>query len=147
MGILQYFYLFLTRNNSFWVFSEPEKQVCRFTMVSRSISFIFLHVVEEQRGVMDIWCTSGLHRLRREPSITRRGLDADQWCVLLSMRSQTVYGKKFAAPLEDTFRICAGAFKNTNILIIFSSQGELYLCRHCQSRICVRCWWLNVWRK
>jgi hypothetical protein len=32
-------------------------------------------VEEEQRGVMDIWCTSGL---RRDPSITRGGLDASQ---------------------------------------------------------------------
>ena len=51
----------------------------RFTMESRSKSFIFLRVVEEeQRGVLDIWCTSGLRRVRRDPSITRGGLDTDQ---------------------------------------------------------------------
>jgi hypothetical protein len=88
-------YTVLTRNNSSWVFSEPEKEVWRYTIASRRKSFIFLHVVkEEQRGVMDIWCTSGLRRVRRDPSITRGGLDADQWCVRLSMRSPTVYGKK-----------------------------------------------------
>jgi hypothetical protein len=91
-------YTVLTRNNSSWVFSEPEKQVCRYTMASRRKLFIFLHVVkEEQRGVIDIWCTSGLRRVRRDPSITRGGLDADQWCVRLSMRSPTVYGKKICA--------------------------------------------------
>jgi hypothetical protein len=41
----------------------------------------------------------GYAGLRRDPSITRGGLDADQWCVRLSMRSPTVYGKK----------ICSGA--------------------------------------
>jgi hypothetical protein len=88
-------YIVLTRNNSSWVFSEPEKQVCRFTMASRSKSFNILHVVEkEQRGVMDIWCTSGLRRVRRNPSITRGGLNADEWCVRLSMRSPTVYTEK-----------------------------------------------------
>ena len=88
-------YIVLTRNNSSWVFSEPEKQVCRFTMASRSKTFIFLHVVEEeQREVMDIWCTNGL---RRDPSITRGGLAVDHWCVRLSMRRPTVYGKKICA--------------------------------------------------
>ena len=58
---------------------KPEKQVCRFAMLSRSKSSIFLHVVEdEQCGVMDKWCTSGLRRVRRDRSITRGGLDADQ---------------------------------------------------------------------
>ena len=48
-------------------------------MASRSKSFIFLHVVEEkQRGMMDMWCTSWLRRVRRDPSIARGGLDADQ---------------------------------------------------------------------
>jgi hypothetical protein len=42
---------------------------------------------------MDIWYTSGLCRVGRDRSITRGGLDADQWCVQLSMRSPTVYGK------------------------------------------------------
>jgi hypothetical protein len=57
-------------------FRNQKKQVCRFTMESRSKSFIFPHVVEEeQRGVMDIWCTRGL---RRDPSITSGGLDASQ---------------------------------------------------------------------
>jgi hypothetical protein len=50
---------------------------------------------------MDIWCTSGLHRVRSEPSITRRGLDADQWCVRLSMRSPTVYGKKICGEVAS----------------------------------------------
>jgi hypothetical protein len=40
------------------------KKVCGFTMTSRSKSFIFLHMVEEeQRGVIDIWCTSVLRRI------------------------------------------------------------------------------------
>jgi hypothetical protein len=57
-------------------FRNQKKQICRFTMESRSKSFIFPHLVEEeQRGVMDIWCTSGL---RRDPSITSGGLDASQ---------------------------------------------------------------------
>jgi hypothetical protein len=94
-------YIVLTRNNSSWGFSEPEKQVCRFTMASRSKSFIFLHVVEEeQRGVMDIWCTNGL---RRDSSITRGGLDVDQWCVRLSMRSPTVYGKKICGGAQRSY--------------------------------------------
>jgi hypothetical protein len=104
--------LYLTRNNSSWVFSEPEKQVCRFTMASRSKSFIFLHVVEdEQREVMDIWCTSGLRRVRRDLSITRGGLDADQWWVRLSMRSPTVYGKNICdvnKPAATCWQLAAG---------------------------------------
>jgi hypothetical protein len=94
-------YIVLTRNNSSWGFSEPEKQVCRFTMASRSKSFIFLHVAEEEeRGVMDIWCTNGL---RRDSSITRGGLDVDQWCVRLSMRSSTVYGKKICGGAQGSY--------------------------------------------
>ena len=88
------------------------------TMASRSKSIIFLHVVEdEQRGVMDIWCTNGLRRVRGDPSITRGGLDADQWCVRISMRSPTVYGKK----------ICGGAWwppKATSHGCFFSKVGN-----------------------
>jgi hypothetical protein len=51
---------------------------------------------------MDIWCTSGLRRIRRDQSITRGGLDAGQWCVRLyqwGVRLSTE--KKFApAPLH-----------------------------------------------
>ena len=48
-------------------------------MALQSKSSIFLHVVEEeQRGVIDIWCTSRLRRVRRDQSITRGNLDADQ---------------------------------------------------------------------
>ena len=65
----------------------PEKQVLRFAMASQSKLSIFLHVVEEERGAMNIGVLNGLHRVRRERSITRAGLDGDQLCVRLSMRS------------------------------------------------------------
>jgi hypothetical protein len=93
-GILQYFHWFYSigmiysfnSQNSSWVFSEPKKEVCRFAMASQSKSSNFLHVVEEEQcGEMDIWCTSGLRSVRRHRSITRGDLDADQWCVRLSM--------------------------------------------------------------
>jgi hypothetical protein len=98
-------YIVLTRNNSSWVFSEPEKQVCRFAMasrvVSRSKSLIFLHVVEEEQcGVMDIWCTSGLRRIRRDPSITRGGLDY-QWGVRLSTEKWCVPSMRLQEQLES----------------------------------------------
>jgi hypothetical protein len=60
-------------------------------MALRSKSSIFLHVVEEeQRGVIDIWCTSRLRRVRRDQSITRGDLDADQWCVLRASQNKVL---------------------------------------------------------
>ena len=45
-------------------------------MASQSKLSIFLHVVEEERGARNIGELNGLHRVRRERSITRAGLDA-----------------------------------------------------------------------
>jgi hypothetical protein len=82
----------LTRNNSSRVFSEPEKQVCRFTMASRSKSFIFLHVVEEeQRGCMvHQWVTQGTNGLIDN---ARRPERASMMRPTINEES-TVYGKK-----------------------------------------------------
>ena len=76
-------------------------------MASRSKSFIFLHVVEEeQRGVMDIWCTSGL---RRDPSITRGGLDASQSMrPTINEESDCLRTKKLAAAAPPRLRNMGG---------------------------------------
>jgi hypothetical protein len=126
-------YIVLIRNNSYWVFSEPEKQVFRFAMTSRSKSFTW-----SKKNNVKWWIYGapvGYTGLRRDPSITRGGLDADQWCVRLSMRSPTVYGKK----------ICGAATAST------SGQrfGILYTVSGTDSRgdpIYSQIWWV-CWRK
>jgi hypothetical protein len=88
-------------------FRNLKKQVCRFTMESRSKSFIFPHVVEEeQRGVMAIWCTSGL---RRDPSITRGDLDASQSMRLtINEESDCLLKKYWRRRHHPGFRIWGG---------------------------------------
>jgi hypothetical protein len=86
----------LTCNNSYWVFSGPEKQLRRFAMASRSKSSVHLPTRGPRRTMWSdvyvyLWVT---HTTKGSIDNARR-LDADQWCVRQSMRSPTVNGKKF----------------------------------------------------
>jgi hypothetical protein len=101
-------------------FRNQKKQICRFTIESRSKSFIFPHVVEEeQRGVMDIWCTSGL---RRDPSITRGDLDASQSMRLtINEESDCLLKKYWRRRHHPGFRIWGGGVHLRGKLIFWDA--------------------------